>query len=370
VFSGNAHLERGTAVVADAHGGESLVLSADASHVELSESIEPDSWDTWNSDRDQVLNAEASSKTAATNGFADSTNPAWNDLDANGNWYNVPGQGNIWSPNEANSSGFDPYGNGYWVNTPGFGYIWASGYSWGYLPFQCGNWNFYDNFGWGWAPGAGGCAPWWGGGGYYGPNIGIGYGGYRPPGRPHPHPGPPIGHGGRPFPNPILAVNRRSSGGNTEMPLRARAGVAVIAGQTVQPLRPLSPRVPYQHQASGYVNGTVGNQGSRNAAGAPGAASPSFVGGQPGVGAGPSWSRPSNANAGPAPTHTSSGGYVGGGAASHPAPGGGYSGGGSSAGRSSGGGGAYSGGSGGGGGGGGASHSGGGGGGGGGGSHK
>ena len=96
VFSGNAHLERGTALAADLHGGESVALSgADVARYDLVESIEPDSWDSWNSDRDQVLAGEASSNTGAANSYADSGNPAWSDLDANGSWYNVPGQGNI-----------------------------------------------------------------------------------------------------------------------------------------------------------------------------------------------------------------------------------------------------------------------------------
>jgi len=48
VFAGNAHLERGTAVMLDVHGGESLTLSGtDAGQYNLAESIEPDSWDTW-----------------------------------------------------------------------------------------------------------------------------------------------------------------------------------------------------------------------------------------------------------------------------------------------------------------------------------
>ena len=48
------------------------------------------------------------------------------------------GQGYIWSPYDAANAGFDPYGIGNWMWTPGFGYIWASGYPWGYMPFQCG----------------------------------------------------------------------------------------------------------------------------------------------------------------------------------------------------------------------------------------
>ena len=198
VFSGNAHLERGNAMAFDLHGGESVALSStDPSHYDLAESIEPDSWDTWNSDRDQVLTAEGSSRTAATQGFADSSNPAWNDLDANGNWYNVPGEGNVWSPNDASDPGFDPYGSGYWMSTPLYGNVWLSGYSWGYLPYQCGMWNFYDNFGWGWAPGAGGCSPWWGAG-FYGLNLGLIPPGYHPPFRPPVRPPRlPVGVAGR-----------------------------------------------------------------------------------------------------------------------------------------------------------------------------
>ena len=158
VFSGNAHLERGNSLAVDLHGGESVTLNAtDPSQYNLAETIEPDSWDAWNSDRDQALNAEAADQTGAANNFVNNNapNPAWNDLDANGNWYNVPGQGYIWSPYEASDAGWDPYGNGNWMWTPGYGYIFVSGYPWGYMPYQCGMWNYYDGFGWGWAPGMG-----------------------------------------------------------------------------------------------------------------------------------------------------------------------------------------------------------------------
>jgi hypothetical protein len=348
VFSGNAHIERGSALVVDLHGGESVALNgADPGHYDLSESIEPDSWDTWNSDRDQMLAAEGSSRTAATQGFADSGNPAWNDLDANGNWYNVPGQGNIWSPYDASDAGFDPYGNGYWMWTPRFGYVWVSGYSWGYLPFQCGNWNFYDNFGWGWAPGMGGCAPWWGGG-HYGLNIGLIPGGYRPPIRPRPRrPIDPSGPIGR---HPILAVNHQPSGGISGMPLRDRRGTVEIAGHTVQAFRPLSPRPQYERSGSGFVNRTVViTPGTRTGT----VASPSY--GTYGTSRmGSSVSSPYAYGARPSGP---SGGSSGSQHASTPSrpPSGGYSGGGSSASHSSGGGGGFSGG-------GGAAHSGGGGG--------
>ena len=186
VFSGNAHLESaGGNVAADLHGGESIALNgASPANYQLAESIEPDSWDEWNSDRDQALTTEAASQTGATANLGEPQNPAWNDLDANGNWYDVPGQGYVWSPYEAANAAFDPYGYGNWMWTPGYGYLWVSGYPWGYMPFQCGAWNYFDGFGWGWAPGFGGCSPWWGSGFYGGPNFGRVPPGYRPIPRP------------------------------------------------------------------------------------------------------------------------------------------------------------------------------------------
>jgi hypothetical protein len=345
VFSGNARLERGNTLAVDLHGGQSVTLSgAGASQYELVDSIEPDSWDSWNSDRDQMLTAEAASKTAAAKGYAGSGNPAWNDLDANGSWYNLPGEGNIWSPDAAASPGFDPYGSGNWMWTPGYGYIWVSGYSWGYLPYQCGVWNYYDSFGWGWMPGMGGCAPWWGTG-YIGPNIGIGYGGYRPPFPPHPRPHPPIGHGPRPVPYPMVAVTRHPSNGGGTLPLRGRTGSVVIAGQPVQAIRPLNPRPVYERSAPAFENRTAYPGASAGASGGASLGMRTAIG--PAHPAGPSYgaSRPGSVG-------NSSGSFSarpsGGSSYSPPASSRGFSGGGSSAGHSSGGGGSSSGGGGGG----------------------
>ncbi len=133
VFSGNAHLEVGSgagssAASVDLHGGENITLNAASpANYQLAESIEPDSWDAWNSDRDQALTTEAAAQTGAAANVGAGENPAWNDLDANGNWYDVPGQGNVWSPYEAANEGFDPYGNGDWMWTPGYGYMWVLG---------------------------------------------------------------------------------------------------------------------------------------------------------------------------------------------------------------------------------------------------
>ncbi len=244
VFSGSAQLQGNNgALSVDLHGGESVALSAsDPGNYNLAESIEPNSWDAWNSDRDQVLTSEAATQTGAPANMGQNENPAWNDLDANGSWYNVPGQGYIWSPYEAANAGFDPYGVGNWMWTPGFGYIWASGYSWGYMPFQCGAWNFYDNFGWGWAPGMGGCSPWWGAGFYGGPNFGYFPPGYHVISRPvlprRPTNGRPV---------PVVGVHRSVFVANTPLPARNVKAPVIIAGRSVQALRPLPSRPEYAH---------------------------------------------------------------------------------------------------------------------------
>lgn len=290
VFSGNAHVDSGNTLSVDMHGGESVKLNGpDSGNYVLSESIDPDSWDAWNSDRDQVLTSQEADRTQATNNLPDNSNPAWSDLDANGNWYNMPGQGYVWSPNEAASAGWDPYGCGSWMWTPRFGYMWVSCESWGYMPYASGSWNFYDGLGWAWAPGLG--VPWWGGAGW-GFNIGVAPIRYRPPHRPigGPHPGNPIRLGGRYQPYPVVAVNRIPSA-PTAMPLRPRGAPVSVAGNTLQPMRPLAPRPTYDHEGGIAVmhGGAVTYGGARPPVHYGGAQGFTSNGGHPGY-----WTPPSN----------------------------------------------------------------------------
>jgi len=273
VFSGNVHVEGAGGQQADIHGGESLVLNGGGGY-DISETIEQDSWDSWNADRDQALNAEFSERTQASTGVNDYQSAGMSDLDANGNWYDVPGQGYVWSPYDAQAYGasWDPYGFGNWVFYPRFGYVWVSGYNWGYAPYQCGYWNFYSGFGWGWAPGFG-CSPWWGGGGYYGGgyyNIATFPRGYRPPRRPLPGPHPVPhnpGDGGvrAGFHNSNGTIRRtgydpvpvdRRLAGTTSPPGTGRPlpQPVTIAGHTVEPLRPVAPRAGYERSTTTFVN--------------------------------------------------------------------------------------------------------------------
>jgi Family of unknown function (DUF6600)/FecR protein len=268
VFSGNAHLVRGDALSLDLHGGESVTLNGqDTGNYSLAESIEPNSWDEWNSDRDQALQAEATNQTQATDNFVNNENPAWNDLNSNGNWYDVPGQGYVWSPYDAAYSGWDPYGCGQWVWTPRWGYVWASCYSWGFMPFQCGMWNYYSSFGWGWSPGIGGCNPWWGGGyggGYIGVNVGVVPHGYHPVIR------PPTVITHRPrdrFPRPVI-VDRRPPGGFKGPPLRTVNAPVTIGGHRVEPLKPVPARNSFVRTVPGFITNRAGSQnGGQNRGG-------------------------------------------------------------------------------------------------------
>lgn len=289
VFSGNVHLQVANSSASapasvDLHGNESVALDpADPTQFNLAESIEPNSWDAWDSDRDQALSAEAAAQTGAPSNLGEAQNPAWNDLDANGSWYDVPGQGYVWSPYDASNADFDPYGNGNWLYTPAYGYVWASGYSWGYVPYQCGAWNFYDGFGWGWAPGTGGCRPWWGLGFYGGPNIGRAPGGYRPILRPLPPRGP-AGH--RPL--PMVAVSRHTVFANGALPARDKNAQVTIAGSTVAAMQPLPSRPVYTHQGfTSEGNRTVpGNTGAGTSNGSPVPPRSSYTSSRPAGGTG------------------------------------------------------------------------------------
>ncbi len=217
----------------DVHAGESLTGDAsDSGRYFLLQSIEPESWDTWNHERDQAAADAAANRTTARDGYAGDQGYGWADLDANGSWYDVPGQGEMWQPALAADADFDPYGYGSWVAYPGAGYVWASGYAWGWTPFRCGSWSYWNGFGWGWSPGVG-C-------GFAGWGFGSGFGGvyiinivrpplnYRLPTRPVHEPGM-MWH-------PVL-VGRGAPGVGTG--LRPSHEPRLIAGAPVEPLRPI-----------------------------------------------------------------------------------------------------------------------------------
>jgi hypothetical protein len=367
VFSGNVHVERGSSVQVDVHGGESLKLdAANLDRYDVVDTIEPDSWDSWNADRDQELNAQSAAQTAATSGSGINPAMGMSQLDSSGNWYNVPGQGYIWSPYEAQGQGvgWDPYGFGRWVYYPRFGYVWVSGYNWGYAPYQCGTWNYFDTIGWGWNPymGAGGIgfggmgggglgggcgSPWWFGNSGWGYNLGNVPRGYRPPHRPQPgpiHPGGPT----RLTRVASVAVDRRIQTAPTGPGMHGTPRPVTIAGHVVEPLRPVSTRASYEHAGasfgtkpvqpeSGYVvSGSHPVYTGSNTSSTAVSGNRTF---QPPPPATYHPAAPAPSRSAPAPSHQASSGYSGGGGHTFSAPSSGGGGGGHASGGGGGGGG-------------------------------
>jgi hypothetical protein len=239
VLDGTAHVERvsgpnndssSAGYQTDVRAGESLQDDANYSNrYFLTQTIAEDSWDQWNEDMDQTAAAQAADTTGVRNDYAGAEGYGWSDLDANGTWYNVPGQGQVWQPYVAqDDSGFDPYGYGAWVNYPATGYIWASAYSWGWTPYRCGSWSYFNSFGWGWAPGAGCGGYGWGfvGGGRP-VNIGSVPVGYRPIRVPVVNRGPE---------HPLLTVRTSVVAEPTGRPVAREA--RQIAGVTAAPIKP------------------------------------------------------------------------------------------------------------------------------------
>jgi FecR protein len=219
---------------ADAAAGQTLRSDAAPGQPSMGnylvkDAIDPDSWDQWNVDRDLVAANAASNQTVARNGFAGDQGYGWSDLDANGSWYEVPGQGEVWQPYVAADGGmddFDPYGYGDWSWTQDYGYVWASGYAWGWTPYRCGNWGYWGGFGWGWSPG---------------PSCGVyGFGGLGF--RLNLHRIPRIYHGPRRPPagllpaHPLIPVHGGQAPASNAPHV---SGVHTIAGTEVRPLPPL-----------------------------------------------------------------------------------------------------------------------------------
>jgi hypothetical protein len=138
-----------------------------------------DDWDSWNDDRNRIMTRAEESNN--TNRYEVGTQ----DLDAYGQWENVPDYGQVWVP--AQGSDWAPYRDGRWVWEPYWGWTWVSYEPWGWAPYHYGRWFVYDGD-WCWWPGpvyAGYYPIWapayvsffgWGGGWGFGFGWGWGWG--------------------------------------------------------------------------------------------------------------------------------------------------------------------------------------------------
>jgi hypothetical protein len=238
VFDGAIQVEHPSTPQADGYkkdvrAGEMLTGDAsDSSQYSVSQNLEQDSWDEWNRARDQAAADAALNRTAARDGYAGDQGYGWSDLDANGSWYDVQGQGQVWQPAIAEDADFDPYGYGSWVAYPGAGYVWASGYAWGWTPFRCGHWSYWNGFGWGWSPGAGCGRAGWG----FGRGSGVGVFAVnivRPP-QNYRLPTRPVHEPGMLHPIPVGRAPREPGTG-----VHPSHEPRMIAGVPAQPIRPI-----------------------------------------------------------------------------------------------------------------------------------
>jgi hypothetical protein len=238
---GSVHFEdaSGNAAYQLEAGQTARIDPASATNYDVALDLTPDSWDSWNNDRDAALVQIA----GASHPEGEDDGPGWNDLNYYGSWYDVPGVGMAWAPDGVDES-FDPYGSGAWGYYTTAGYGWVSSYPWGWLPYHCGVWSHYAGNGWMWLPT--GCG-WGAGSGWY-PyrpirNAPVGY---RPPFRPP----PPRGRQHQPLTPALIAVNRGPFEHFRQLGApRQAASTLVVSGVNVQPL-PVEARPAYRSAGS------------------------------------------------------------------------------------------------------------------------
>jgi hypothetical protein len=266
VMHGAVHIETDNEGGLDVPTSETASLDMkDASSYDVAHNIVADSWDQWNSDRDQYL-AKLGAKATMARALSNSPDdPAWSDLDYYGNWYNFPGYGAGWMP-AGMGTGWDPFGSGYWGYYPAYGYTWISGYPWGWLPYHCGMWNWFDGAGWAWFPGNCGWGT-YGNGWYPVTTVWNCPQNYVPPARPKPIV-PVRGPIHMPPQQALIAVDRSSGNGqlgviNGNKPIATPIRVK-FDGKTLHPIEAtVRPKVagPLGESfkvASGYVPSRAG----------------------------------------------------------------------------------------------------------------
>lgn len=109
VLQGSVSVSRQGGFSAVLKSGETLRGDeSDNTRYFLSQGVSEQTWDKWNEDRDQEALNEANQRTEARDTLEGTQGYGWSDLDAYGNWYNLPGEGLVWQPTGADASGFDP----------------------------------------------------------------------------------------------------------------------------------------------------------------------------------------------------------------------------------------------------------------------
>ncbi len=141
---------------AEVKTGEMATIRGDSNEAQYKISAAPDrdDWDQWNIDRDRMI------QNAQSWGHTNRYYTGSQDLDAYGQWRNVPDYGDVWVPNEP--QGWAPYRDGNWTYEPYYGWTWVGYEPWGWAPYHYGRWLWWNNA-WAWWPGPvwGAYRPFW-----------------------------------------------------------------------------------------------------------------------------------------------------------------------------------------------------------------
>jgi hypothetical protein len=140
-----------------------------------------DDFDRWCSDRDrQMMNVQTAQQPMQPEQPGQMEQPGQpgppdqppyigsSDLDAYGQWSEVPDGGWCWTPQV--DIGWTPYTYGHWGFMPYWGWTWISIEPWGWAPYHYGSW-FFGEGRWRWRPDSGFHAGLYGGRGYGGLGV-------------------------------------------------------------------------------------------------------------------------------------------------------------------------------------------------------
>ena len=112
---------------------------------EIAQLPNSDDFDNWAFQRDRQDDQDESANYVSTE------TTGYQDLDAYGQWHNVDGYGQVWTP-AGIAADWAPYRNGHWVWIAPWGWTWVEDEPWGFAPFHYGRWAYVQSS-WCWVPG-------------------------------------------------------------------------------------------------------------------------------------------------------------------------------------------------------------------------
>jgi hypothetical protein len=145
VFDGQGQVTGGGSSYDLNAGQRGAFAGTDSLSYEVSNISGNDDFDNWCHSRDETEDQSQSANYVST----DVT--GYEQLDADGQWENVPDYGEVWVPNDV-PAGWAPYHYGHWVWIEPWGWTWVDDAPWGFAPFHYGRWASYGSA-WVWVPG-------------------------------------------------------------------------------------------------------------------------------------------------------------------------------------------------------------------------